>query len=1246
MGRQHHRHRRRNVQGVERLEPRHLLSAAPAQPDLAAASDTGVSAADDVTSFNNATAQTVLRFTVPGTTEGAQVILYVDGAAAGVATATGTATTLALDPSFSVADGEHLVTARQTQPGDTESPDSPALRLIVDTAAPPTPGAPDLQPDSDTGASNSDNVTNDVTPTLSVAGAPYFQVLRNGLPFSGPYLTGTSYTTPPLSNGVYAFSARALDAAGNMSPASGTVEITVDTARPTASLAEPLAPVTRGAAEYTFSVAYNDTRGVDVGSIDDGDVVVVRQNGPTHPTTLVSVAADPNSQRRVAKYRLAAPGGAWDYPDNGAYSVRLLSSQVFDTAGNAASNAVLGSFNVDFFAPPAAPDLLPASDSGFYDDDNVTNFNSAAVERALQFRVANTWPGATVTLYADGVAVATATATSRVTTFVTPPTLALADGPHLFTARQTLENEPEVPASQPSTVEIDTEAPPVPPAPDLRSASDSGVSDSDNITNHANVAFDVVHAPAPFYRGFRDGELVTGLWANNEGFTAGPLPDGVHAFTLQAVDLAGNVSGASPALNVTVDTAAPRPGWRVGSLDTSFDGDGRWSNAFEDAGSVAVQPDGRIISASFSNPAAGLRVRRFLPDGSLDASFGDGGMVFLPGTAGGYVGLLPDAQVVVAGTYAVFRLSPTGRLDPSYGSGGSASIPFQIRDLAVAPDGKVLVVGQFDTGQSGNRFSVIRLDVNGAPDATFGNSGQVVTPLGSHGFGYPYSVVAYPDGRVLAAGFANTVTSTIATVVRYNADGTLDTTFGGTGIVMPPFGGNAEVHSVALLADGRIYAAGGAAATPWEERRTAFLARFTADGRLDTTFDGDGLQTTPGRQGYAVPLPGGDVFLVTTGLTLVHYDQHGRPDPTLPDGLSRPIPGGGPPSIAKPAITPGGDVVLTGTDFFNGNSSVGVFRVHARTEGIPDLQAASDTGASADDDLTNDNTPTFDVTVPPSGGGSYFRLYRNGVPVSGQESTGAYTAPPQPDGTWDYAAGIIDVAGNESVGPATRVTIDTAAPQVTAAFVGGTSWGPGMLSALQSAGLGGVHGYALGTSGQPSAPLPWANLNRLTLWLSEPLDLGSNDLRVHGVNVALRAISAFTADAARTTLTWTMAQPLAADKLLLSFADTATDAAGNAIRFGARPALRVDVLPGDVNRSGAVTPVDYVQTRARLGATPGTGTGPRDYSVFHDLNGNGRIDSADVLAARTRLSQRLPAGEPASPETPTSLLADRPMHVL
>jgi uncharacterized delta-60 repeat protein len=242
-----------------------------------------------------------------------------------------------------------------------------------------------------------------------------------------------------------------------------------------------------------------------------------------------------------------------------------------------------------------------------------------------------------------------------------------------------------------------------------------------------------------------------------------------------------------------------------------------------------------------------------------------------------------------------------GDLDTTFSGDGRVTTDtgdgfMYVNDVAVQPDGKVVVAGAFTpTGQfpDGSDFMLIRYTAGGAPDPSFGGDGIVTTDFTGFYDG-AVDVAVTPAGKIVAVGWASTASTTSFTdhaLVRYNADGSLDDSFAGDGRQTLDFNGNSEgASAVALLPDGRILIGGSAQFASGDFA----LARFAADGSLDSTFSGDGKQTTDFNgtsDGInALAIAGGrivaagrtDAGAATNDFALAVYDAGG----TLDDGFS------------------------------------------------------------------------------------------------------------------------------------------------------------------------------------------------------------------------------------------------------------------------------------------------------------------------------------------------------------------------
>jgi uncharacterized delta-60 repeat protein len=302
-----------------------------------------------------------------------------------------------------------------------------------------------------------------------------------------------------------------------------------------------------------------------------------------------------------------------------------------------------------------------------------------------------------------------------------------------------------------------------------------------------------------------------------------------------------------------------------GSLDTSFGSGGKVTTDIaggflqERARAVAIQPDGKIVVAGESSLASSdlaVALVRYNSDGSLDATFGSGGIAFdgMPGRAWD-VEILADGRIVVAGDspvenstqdfgdFLVARFTSSGRLDASFGLGGSVVTDMSsnadlARNLVVQPNGALVVSGEPIGTDPLRRTAVARFTADGALDTSFNGSGKLVIAGAHVGRG----LALQGDGRLVLVGSTVPVQSpqndfTHFAVLRLNADGTFDSSFGTEGLATASITGLTDVaHDVVLQSDGRIVVAGeGNLVNP-----NFALARFNTDGTLDTTFDVDG----------------------------------------------------------------------------------------------------------------------------------------------------------------------------------------------------------------------------------------------------------------------------------------------------------------------------------------------------------------------------------------------------------------------
>jgi uncharacterized delta-60 repeat protein len=299
--------------------------------------------------------------------------------------------------------------------------------------------------------------------------------------------------------------------------------------------------------------------------------------------------------------------------------------------------------------------------------------------------------------------------------------------------------------------------------------------------------------------------------------------------------------------------------------------------------------------------------------GVLDPTFGTGGVVNSLVATGGeafavatypQAGTANDGKIVVAGLdhlrnadteFAVVRYNLDGSLDKTFGgSGGVFGPKGRARAVAIQPDGKIVAAGT-SISSSGGAFELVRFNVGGSLDGTFGSRGVATTTITAKGFDEIWAVSLQADGKIVVAGGtspANGSTRELA-VVRYNANGSLDTSFGTGGearnhIALSPLagGGTSRIGLVIDAATGNIVVD---AAGP---TNFALVVRYTGAGALDTSFSGVGYETLSNLYSYgAVAIPPSGPRIVVAGRSavtgtesLVGLNQDGTPDSSFGAG--------------------------------------------------------------------------------------------------------------------------------------------------------------------------------------------------------------------------------------------------------------------------------------------------------------------------------------------------------------------------
>lgn len=217
-----------------------------------------------------------------------------------------------------------------------------------------------------------------------------------------------------------------------------------------------------------------------------------------------------------------------------------------------------------------------------------------------------------------------------------------------------------------------------------------------------------------------------------------------------------------------------------------------------------------------------------------------------------YLLLLLFASTVINRAQCVPASTAAGALDTCFGTGGRVTTDITAdrdfaRALAIQPDGKIVVAGIAGYSATANNgdFLVVRYNTDGSLDATFDGDGIVVTDfgIGTVDDDYCRGVAIQTDGKIVIAGRSQVSPTTYAlAVIRYNSNGSLDTTFDGDGKAQFEMAAIIEMYGLALQPDGRIIVAGRSFSFT-THTFTGLIARFNSNGSVDTSFGSNGSTT-------------------------------------------------------------------------------------------------------------------------------------------------------------------------------------------------------------------------------------------------------------------------------------------------------------------------------------------------------------------------------------------------------------------
>jgi len=274
---------------------------------------------------------------------------------------------------------------------------------------------------------------------------------------------------------------------------------------------------------------------------------------------------------------------------------------------------------------------------------------------------------------------------------------------------------------------------------------------------------------------------------------------------------------------------------------------------------IAVQQDQKIvISGTTVGPDSNGHafVLRYQENGDLDNSFNGSGIIVVDQpihSSSAAVKIQPDGRILMGGDYsdstgqyvAIFRFTQNGVPDNTLDGDGRASAfinnkYMDISTMALQQDGKILLGGYASRGDEADSFLVVRFLSNGTLDQSFDGDGIAITGVGED-YTDVNSLVVQPDGKILATGYATFNGNEDFTVVRYNANGTLDHTFSGDGIAHVTVSDHDDrVYSALIQPDSKIVD-GGFGHNNITGKRSFAIARLNHDGTPDNSFHGDGI---------------------------------------------------------------------------------------------------------------------------------------------------------------------------------------------------------------------------------------------------------------------------------------------------------------------------------------------------------------------------------------------------------------------
>jgi uncharacterized delta-60 repeat protein len=375
--------------------------------------------------------------------------------------------------------------------------------------------------------------------------------------------------------------------------------------------------------------------------------------------------------------------------------------------------------------------------------------------------------------------------------------------------------------------------------------------------------------------------------------------------------------------------------------------------------------------------------------GALDAGFGTEGRALLgpPVISLGAVAVQPDGRVVVGGVYpkngaptwVVARYNANGSADTSFGTGGRVDVGLAgwVVDIALMPDGRIVTMG---TMTAGTRAALLRLRPDGSRDPSFGTNGAVESTRSRR---TAYALAVDAQGRSVITGNGGGENGEELMLERFTADGKVDNSFGGDGLVLHKLhtsgtgnSGSTWGQDVGFDSAGKLVASGQTLNPDTENG--LFVGRFRDDGSPDTSWGGDGFATVPTATGGSssgnllAMLSGGRIALVGSqdlrageeAVRIARFDANGNADASFGPGGIRTYPLREA-DLKSSAAAPGGRTLVSGTTELPDNSDLG-FALRLSPDG--ELDPAWGSSGVTTWPATLGSYPGRDIEATPDGG--------------------------------------------------------------------------------------------------------------------------------------------------------------------------------------------------------------------------------------------------------------------------------------